>query len=600
MFLNHHWEAKIIKERVNPKFFIFTAKPYLMIKKIIAIASLFVACNNLTAQPANRYDVIIDEILPDPTPTIGLPDAEFIELKNVSSMAFNLRNWQISDGSSTATIKKDFILQPDSFVVICATSSATLFSNFGAAIGVSSFPSLNNDGDIIYLKSPEGLTVHAIAYDKSWYQNDIKSDGGWTIEMIDTKNPCTGFGNWKASENPKGGTPGQKNSVDGINKDEHAPVLLRTYTIDSTTIVAVFDKTVDSTAASQTSNYTIDNNIGNPSSAIPQSPLFTEVILKLSSKLNTNIIYHLTANNITDCGGNIIDPNPVKTGLPLQSDTNDIVINEILFNPKFNGYDYVEFYNRSNKVIDMKQLYIASRDATNSLKSITQLSTAPLLIFPGDYYVVTQNKLWVEQNYLVKNPDNMIELSSFPSLPDDDGIVVLLNQNETVIDELHYNHNWQLALISNEDGIALERIDYNKPTQNQHNWTSAASTAGFGTPTYRNSEFMASPQSNSEITISPKVFSPDNDGYEDYCFINYQVTNAGFLANINVYDAAGRPVRNIANNATLALNGTFKWDGLDDKQQKLPVGIYIIITQIFDLNGKTKQFKNAVTLARKM
>ena len=360
------------------------------------------------------------------------------------------------------------------------------------------------------------------------------------------------------------------------------------------------DKTIDSTAASLTSNYNLDNNVGNPSSAIPQSPLFTEVILKLSTKLSANTIYQLTANNITDCGGNIINPTSVKAGLPLQSDTNDIVINEILFNPKSNGYDYEEFYNRSNKVIDMKQLYVSTRDATNSLKSITQVSAAPLLIFPGDYYVITQNKLWVEQNYLVKNPENMIELSSFPSLPDDDGIVVLLNQNQTVIDELHYNHNWQLALISNEDGIALERIDYNKPTQNQNNWTSAASTAGFGTPTYQNSEFMASPQSNSEITITPKLFSPDNDGYEDYCFINYQVTNAGFLANINIYDAAGRAVRNIANNSTLALSGTFKWDGLDDKQQKLPIGIYIIVTQIFDLNGKTKQFKNVVTLARKL
>jgi hypothetical protein len=222
------------------------------------------------------------------------------------------------------------------------------------------------------------------------------------------------------------------------------------------------------------------------------------------------------------------------------------------------------------------------------------------LFFPGDYYVITSNKLWVEQNYLVKNPYNMIELSSFPSLPDDDGIIVLLNQNQTVVDELHYSHNWQLALISNEEGIALERIDYNKPTQNQDNWTSAASTAGFGTPTYQNSEFMSNLQSNSEINIEPKIFSPDNDGYKDYCFINYKVSNPGFLASINIYDASGRTVRNLVNNATLALTGTFKWDGLDDKQQKLAAGIYIVVTQIFDLNGRTKQFKNVVTLARKL
>jgi hypothetical protein len=571
-----------------------------MTKQIIVCITLLILFYTSSAQNANRYDIIIDEIFPDPTPVIGLPNAEFIELRNVSSTAYNLRNWQISDGSSIATIKKDFMLQPDSFVIICSTSAASEYTNFGATIGVTSFPSLNNDADIILLKSPEGLTIHAISYDKTWYQNDIKADGGWTIEMIDAKNPCSGFGNWKASTDTKGGTPGQKNSVDGINKDVHSPTLLRTYTINDSTIVAVFDETVDSISASQASNYNFDNNIGNPTSSIAQTPLFKEVILKLSKNIIANTIYQLTANNITDCAGNSINASPVKAGLPVLSDTNDIVINEILFNPKNNGYDYVEFYNRSDKIVDLKQLYVSTRDATGILKSITQLNKTPLLFFPGEYYVITENKLWVQQNYLVKNPDKMIELSSFPSFPDDDGIVVLLNPNQTVIDELHYNHNWQFALISNEEGVALERIDYNKPTQNQSNWTSAASTAGFGTPTYQNSEFKSYEQLKGEINITPKIFSPDNDGYEDYCFINYQVPNAGYVANINIYDASGRIVRTLANNATLALTGNFKWDGLDDKQQKLSVGIYIIISQIFDLTGKTKQFKNAVTLARKL
>jgi hypothetical protein len=600
MFLIRHRGAKIIIWVVNPKFFIFNVNLLLMIKQLSTVLAICCLCNMVSAQSANRYDIIIDEVFPDPTPAIGLPNAEFIELKNISLTAYNLRNWQISDGNTTATIKKDFILQPDSFVIICATSAAKDYSNYGTAIGVSNFPSLTNEGDIIFLKSPEGFTVHATAYDKSWYRNDIKSDGGWTLEMIDPKNPCTGIGNWKASIDSRGGTPGQKNSVDGINIDEHAPSLIRTYTINDTTIVAVFDETVDSSISSQPSNYNIDNGVGNPSSAVAQAPLFTEVLLKLSAKLNTNTIYQLTANSITDCAGNTIANNAARVGVPVLADTNDIVINEILFNPKPNGYDYVESYNRSNKVIDLQQLYIATRDLAGTLKSIMQLSSVPLLFFPGDYYVVTENKLWVQKNYLAKNPDKISELSSLPSLPDDDGIIVLLNVNQTVVDELHYSHNWQLALISNEEGIALERIDYNKPTQNPNNWTSASSTAGFGTPTYQNSEFKADEQLKGEISITPKIFSPDNDGYEDYCFINYQVPDIGYIANITIYDASGRGVRNLANTATLALTGNFKWDGLDDRQQKLQVGIYIIVTQVFDLSGKTKQFKNVVTLGRKM
>ena len=34
-------------------------------------------------ESANRYDVVITEFLSDPTPAVGLPESEFIELKTV-------------------------------------------------------------------------------------------------------------------------------------------------------------------------------------------------------------------------------------------------------------------------------------------------------------------------------------------------------------------------------------------------------------------------------------------------------------------------------------------------------------------------------------
>jgi len=44
--------------------------------------------------------------------------------------------------------------------------------------------------------------------------NELEKDGGWTFEMIDTKNPCSGISNWKASIDPAVGMHGRKNSVD--------------------------------------------------------------------------------------------------------------------------------------------------------------------------------------------------------------------------------------------------------------------------------------------------------------------------------------------------------------------------------------------------
>ena len=101
-----------------------------------------------------------------------------------------------------------------------------------------------------------------------------------------------------------------------------------------------------------------------------------------------------------------------------------------------------------------------------------------------------------------------------------------------------------------------------------------------------------------KIEISPKIFSPDNDGRDDVATIQYEVTEPGYIANITIFDAAGRPIRNLVRNGTLGLKGYWNWDGLDDRGNKLPVGTYILFTEIFNLQGKIEKFKNTVVLAR--
>ena len=96
----------------------------------------------------------------------------------------------------------------------------------------------------------------------------------------------------------------------------------------------------------------------------------------------------------------------------------------------------------------------------------------------------------------------------------------------------------------------------------------------------------------------PKVFSPDNDGIDDIATIQYTVTEPGYVANITIFDAAGRPVRNLIRNGIMGLKGYWNWDGLDDKALKLPVGTYIIFTEIYNLQGKKEKYKNTVVLAR--
>ncbi len=549
---------------------------------------------------ARQHDVVIDEIMADPSPPVGLPNNEWVEIKNTSSATINLKDWRIGDTTGLSGPMTNYILRPDSFVIVCAASAFNVMATFGTAIAVSNFPSLGNAGDQLVLVSSQNSIVHSVGFKDTWYQNELKKNGGWTLEMMDTKNPCIGFSNWKASTDTRGGTPGKRNSVDTLNPDKKSPRLLRAYATDSLTIILVFDEPLDSLKAAIPANFSISDGIGVAVGAVSVSPVFDRVSLKLSSPLARNKVYTVTISRLTDCSGNTIGTkNSARVGLPEAANPADIAINEILFNPPSNGTDYVEIYNRSKRIIDLKQCYIASRNSTGVISNIIQLSAESYLLFPEDFMVVTKDASIVQSAYITLNMDAFIEVGNMPAFNDDKGTVILINAQGEIMDELAYSEKWHFKLIDNTEGVALERIDYNAPTQSSDNWHSAATSAGYGTPTYKNSQYRINDGVQGTIKLSPEIVSPDNDGQDDFATVQYNFPEPGYVANITVFNTAGRPVRYLQKNALCGTQGNFRWDGLGENSQRLAVGVYIVFTEVFNLKGNKKQFKEAIVLARR-
>jgi hypothetical protein len=224
----------------------------------------------------------------------------------------------------------------------------------------------------------------------------------------------------------------------------------------------------------------------------------------------------------------------------------------------------------------------------------------PLLFFPGEYIALSENSDIIFREYRVMKREQILTLPGMPSFPDKEGTVVLLDGQGRELDLFTYREDYHFPLLSDPEGVALERIDPVMPAQDPANWHSAATDAGYGTPGYINSQFKPTDPVKGEVYISPLTFSPDNDGYDDQLTVQYRFPSPGYTCSVIIFDQAGRPVRYLTRNNLCGTNGYFRWNGLDEKTNILPAGIYYLVAEIFNLDGKRKIFKKGIVLAYKM
>jgi hypothetical protein len=388
-------------------------------------------------------------------------------------------------------------------------------------------------------------------------------------------------------------------SISNIMTDTTKPLVTSVTVLSSTGLDVKFSEPLEPNSAASLTNYWVNNSIGSPSSAILDGSDLSLMHLLFSNEFAAGTQFSLSISGVKDAAGNVMnaDLKPFYLIGP-----RDIVINEILFNPKTGGSDFIELYNRTDHPIDLKQFDILERDVSDPATILEQapITSESWLLLPKHYVVVSENIENIQQNYFVENPDALIKVPSLPNFPDDGGICVLQAHHSIAIDSLSFSSKWHFALLDIEDGVSLERIDYNKPTQDKNNWHSAASTVGFATPTYRNSQFAETGVSEDEVKIDPEVFTPDNDGEKDITNINYKFAEPGYIMNAKVYDAKGREIRNLVESELLGSEGAFQWDGIDDENTKARVGIYIFYIEVFNLQGQVKKFKKQVVLGARL
>lgn len=563
---------------------------------IIPVSKAF---KRLVSDTAQQFDIVISEIMPKPDPIVGLPNAEYIELYNKSNRLISLQGWTIGDNNTTAQLPS-FYLYPDSFIVITSVSNVPLFSQFANVFGVNNFPSLGNTEDQLVLKNNIGQVIHAIHYTNEWFQNNaLKAAGGWSLEMVDANNPCKGINNWKPSTKILGGTPSKTNSVKSVNKDTHKPVLLQAYPNSHNQLRITFDEYMDSSSISNIDAYHVQD-LGAANSVVVQPPFYNKAWVTFTDSIQPETIYKLSVDGARDCVGNTNDETVMASfGKPENPDSLDLIINEILFNPYTDGVDFVEVLNKSNKIIDFKNVWLANTHPDNSIKDLYPIADSGFLIFPNQYAIVTPMPSAVSRFYQVLYPELVIK-APLPTFANASGNCVLIDKMGKRFDQLDYDEKMHFELLDDKKGVSLERINPYLSTQDKNNWTSTSYTSGYATPTYKNSQFLSAIRSDVLLQVFPETFSPDQDGYHDQVGFSFKLPDNGYTANLFVYNSNGQLIAQLLRNQLLGTEGTIHWDGIASDNTLAPIGIYIVWMEVFNLKGDVQRVKKAFVLAGKL
>ncbi|MDW8295867.1 MAG: lamin tail domain-containing protein [Raineya sp.] len=543
------------------------------------------------------HQVIITEIFADPDPRVALPEQEYLELYNRTNKVISLQGCKLSDNTSSVTLPAINIL-PNQYILLVNASVVNDFSAYSNVYGISGMVSLNNSGERLTLTAPNGSQIFTVAYSDSWYKDVTKKQGGWSLEMIDTNNPCGEAENWTASVNSNGGTPATENSVKEARPDNMPPRLLRADAINNNTVILNFNERLDSTVAANAS-YNVDKGISVQSRAV-LAPDFKKVRLTLSPNLQVREKYRVVVQSLTDCSGNLIgEANFADFGVPEQADSLDILLNEVLFNPRAGGNDFVELYNNSDKYINLKGWSLA-RIRNNAIDSKKSITDEDYVLPPRSYVAISDDILNIQQNYPLSEGKPMLQTpSSLPAFTAERDVVLVINNLDKIVERFDYDEKMHFKLLDDVKGVSLERLGFDLPTNDANSWFSAASSVGFATPGYENSQNKLYQNQSGEITIVPKVFTPNNDGQADFTSINFKFAGQGNVANVTIYDTQGRIVRYLVRNQTLPNEGSLLWDGTNEEKNRVLPGYYVVLFEIFNLSGKKETYKETVAVVGK-
>ena len=530
-------------------------------------------------------------------PLAGEP--EWIELFNPGPEPVSLRDWKLSDANVDRLVlltEDDVVIAPRGYLVVAAgVPLGAAFPDRGDSVVVPSgrFPILNNNEDEILVFGPLGFTIDSVAYGAAW-----GSESGRSLEKVWFERSGSDSANWKPSIDSRGATPGQANSVSPRNFDVSVSAaeilpLPENPGAGEAVLLVVPVRNPGRRPAEQVEVVVHDDADGDRQPGPGEELARQTVVEALASEKLVNVEldlgvlasgWHSLLIEARLPGDQRPENNRAAVELAVGYPARAVVVNEILFETGPGQSEWVELYNRSAEVVDLRGWRFADSSA------VVPLPQRTLQLPPGGFALLSADSALAHtQGALI------VTVRDFPTLNNSADRVEVRDMYGNRIDGVRYRGSW-----GGGPGVSLERLHPELASDDSTTWYPSVAATG-STPGRRNSIFTEVQPAATELEVAPNPFSPDGDGVDDFTVVSFRLPQPMATVNLKIYDMRGRLVRQLLNNAPTGAERRVVWDGLNERGERLRIGIYIVYLEAIRPEvGFLRTAKQTVVLARRV